>query len=438
MSDAHRPHLPSLCAPLRSFGLLCALLMPSFVHAGTVDIGITKQGITFSKPEPFVAGDTIRIYAQIKNYGDVDAVGAVNFYQGPILISESQTISLRAGKSPEDVFVDFVVPDGPFNIRADVVGVRPEDSNDANDSSLSRLFTPIMDDDHDGIADANDNCPLTENSSQRDTDNDGMGDSCDEDDDNDGLSDAKEAELGTDPRRADTDGDGVLDADDAFPLDPSKSTNDPPPVPVLPTPVVVLPLLAPKAEKESLPTTEDPAIKIPTSLAVSTEPKTKWAPDGEVAGVMDIVSQIAPTPNYINTSPRSAFRYRHTKWNTFVFEALTPPDPTTTVTWDFGDGITSEAREATHVYQDFGRFHVTLKVVSASGEVAEDQIDVHVPFFDLGNKFLLGGLILLVLILITGTVLILRLGPRRARRQLVRKTVEAEEGDSHRVRIHVD
>lgn len=65
--------------------------------------------------------------------------------------------------------------------------------------------------DSDGIPDGFDNCPLITNTSQLDTDSDGAGNACDTDDDNDGLSDSQEQALGTDSLLADTDGDGFDD-----------------------------------------------------------------------------------------------------------------------------------------------------------------------------------------------------------------------------------
>lgn len=68
------------------------------------------------------------------------------------------------------------------------------------------------DDDNDGILDVDDNCPLTSNADQLNTDNDSMGDVCDEDDDNDGILDINDnCPLTANADQADTDGDGIGD-----------------------------------------------------------------------------------------------------------------------------------------------------------------------------------------------------------------------------------
>ena len=57
-----------------------------------------------------------------------------------------------------------------------------------------------------------DNCPTEYNSNQEDTDGDYYGDVCDDDDDDDGLTDLQETEeYGTNPLKADTEGDGMPD-----------------------------------------------------------------------------------------------------------------------------------------------------------------------------------------------------------------------------------
>ncbi len=74
--------------------------------------------------------------------------------------------------------------------------------------------TPVNDDDDDddGILDVDDNCPLTPNPDQLDTDNDGTGDVCDDDDDNDGVLDVDDnCPLIANANQLDTDNDGIGD-----------------------------------------------------------------------------------------------------------------------------------------------------------------------------------------------------------------------------------
>jgi Secretion system C-terminal sorting domain/Thrombospondin type 3 repeat len=85
------------------------------------------------------------------------------------------------------------------------------------------------DDDNDGIGNTVDNCPLTANTDQLDTDDDGLGDVCDDDDDNDGILDvddncpltanADQADDNNDGigNVCDTDNDTILNADDNCP-----------------------------------------------------------------------------------------------------------------------------------------------------------------------------------------------------------------------------
>ena len=121
-----------------------------------------------------------------------------------------------------------------------------------------------VDTDGDGIGDSLDNCPAVANAGQADLDGDGAGDACDDDIDGDGVLNADDAfpydaardtdtdgdgladvayVLGTNNQRVDNDGDGnpdidpnalsdtdddgdgVADVDDAFPLDPSESVD---------------------------------------------------------------------------------------------------------------------------------------------------------------------------------------------------------------------
>jgi hypothetical protein len=82
----------------------------------------------------------------------------------------------------------------------------------------------LTDSDGDGIADSIDNCPAVNDTNQTDTDEDGIGNPCDDDDDNDQVLDNADLcllEVGTAATSGcpDGDGDGFADAADNCPLD---------------------------------------------------------------------------------------------------------------------------------------------------------------------------------------------------------------------------
>lgn len=93
------------------------------------------------------------------------------------------------------------------------------------DNELLLSVEVLADQDGDGIADINDNCPAAPNPDQLDTDNDGAGDVCDTDIDGDGLSNTLETQIGTNILLTDTDGDGLDDfAEVAYDGDPLNYT----------------------------------------------------------------------------------------------------------------------------------------------------------------------------------------------------------------------
>lgn len=73
----------------------------------------------------------------------------------------------------------------------------------------------VADSDGDGILDANDNCPNVYNPDQANFDDDALGNACDPDDDNDGIPDAQDnCQYDYNPQQYDTDKDGIGDACD--------------------------------------------------------------------------------------------------------------------------------------------------------------------------------------------------------------------------------
>lgn len=93
------------------------------------------------------------------------------------------------------------------------------ESGDFDSDGMGNVADP--DDDNDGVADASDNCPWVSNAGQHDADSDSIGDVCD-----------------PAPDGSDTDGDGVFDIHDDFPMDAGAAVdtdNDGQPDSLIPT-----------------------------------------------------------------------------------------------------------------------------------------------------------------------------------------------------------
>jgi surface protein len=182
-------------------------------------------------------------------------------------------IEIRAGTDPKDKedFPTDLDGDGISDIEESILGtdpdnpdtdgdgvndfedafpLNPEYSEDTDEDGIPNEIDP--DDDNDGVPDSEDAFP-EDPLEQFDTDGDGVGDNKDLDDDddgysdidellagtdpknpnenpqdsdNDGVSDFLEELKGTDPNNPDTDGDGIIDGEDEFPLDPNFSTDN--------------------------------------------------------------------------------------------------------------------------------------------------------------------------------------------------------------------
>ncbi len=387
-------------------GLMLSLALPVF--AMMADLSIGEDAISFS--EDLIAGSEVRIYAQVTNVGDIDVSGYVMFFQGSVPIGESQVISVRTSGVPEEVYVDFVVPSGSFNIRAEIRGTDPEDANDENNLIVTKLLTPTLDDDRDGVENDTDNCLSDENINQIDSDQDGSGNACDGDDDDDGLSDDVEEELGTKTTSKDTDGDGVEDSKDAYPLDETKS------------------IVAPKAVIFSGPVEEQAAPSTPVGRSGSneevddsdngTDESLDIPGDAEQADDSVAEETIPSIETEIHYSTNAVFSYQRTSWNTYSFQAIAVENSGNSYRWDFGDGVTSSRSSVSHTYSKPGSYPVSYTITDASDQATTDVANLTVPFWSLENRVvqILSGL--LGLLLLFGIALIVRLS-RRPRPDLV-------------------
>lgn len=395
---------------MSTFALLISifqfLISPSPALASTADLSINQSSISFSGD--LISGSTVRVYAQVNNVGDVDVDGYVTFYQGSAVIGESLIISVRADGAPEEVYVDFVVPDAAFNIRAEIRGTDPKDGNSSNDSALTKLYAPVLDEDGDGVQDASDNCVDASNSNQKDTDGDGFGNACDDDDDGDGATDDVEKENGSDTLVTDTDGDGVSDAKDAYPTDKTRSKV----AAAAPTPVAAVPVVVPASSSatasEDKPAPKPVAAPV-TEVAPIVEPVPEPATLPGTAAVTETPAAATHAPVPLGFSPNAIFQHARSAWNAFSFAAIVPDGNGYQYQWDFGDGVTSSRSEVQHTYVTSGDFDVTFSVTDSSGVTSRDSTLIHVPFWTLQNRVVLVLLGFLSFLLLIGLGMIARL-----------------------------
>ncbi|MCR4312572.1 MAG: PKD domain-containing protein [Candidatus Uhrbacteria bacterium] len=341
-----------------------AMLLPSAVRAESPDLSIIANSISFSVSQLY-SGDTVRLYASVRNIGDVDVTGFVYFYQGSMPIGRSQTISARAGGAQDEVFVDFVVPTGSFNIRAVIQGTSPQDINPNNDVAVTPLYRPIADADRDGIVDAEDNCVTEANADQLDTDHDGAGNVCDTDQDDDGVVNDN------DPEPINPDVTGLEREEEPAPV--LVTQTDPPPTP-----------------PQSGGATE----------ASATLPGSTGESEGDQAGDDATATAISTSIiSKLKISPNARFTYEPIDWRTYEFIILQQPEEAVQFTWDFGDGASSVQPKITHSFSGSGSFDVTLSIIGADGTRVSDVQHFEISFFHLSNplvQIILGALFIVL------------------------------------------
>lgn len=407
--------------------MVAVLILPNTVLGAscTYDLGISGNDISFSKN--LVAYQKVRIYATIHNYGSEDTSGYVTFYQGDLLIGDSQVVSVRANGLADEVYVDWDVPSGSFNIRAQINGQKPKDENAENDLAISQLFVPLPDNDRDGISDEEDddddndgvkdvNEPiLGTDPFQTDTDNDGcwdgqddfpvdphecidtdgdgIGDNSDSDDDNDGLSDGQENNLGTDPKKADTDGDGVIDSQDDYPLDSSRTTR--------------LAAVQPKtgintnnADSASATNLNTPLIS-PELINVNINLDSSGALPVNLNGSINL-DLIKTT----GLNPQVGIGLVEKSWNTFIFtpELKGLLEQNLTYRWDLGDGTISTDKIIEHTYSGSGSYQIKLDISGKNDLTMSSNKDLRISFFHAANNklWLIIGVLMLILLGLVG------------------------------------
>jgi hypothetical protein len=389
---------------LKKIGLILflALIFPVTAFAAA-DLRIEGSDIRFSK-SPLVAGDEVRIYAKIFNNGSEDISGYATFFQGNAVIADSQVISVISGGSPEEVYVDFIVPSSSFNLRAEIRGTDPVDEDTSNNTAITSMFTPVLDDDRDGVENGTDNCINVQNANQLDSDGDGKGNACDSDDDNDGLSDEVETELGSSPTNVDSDGDGVNDPDDAYPIDPSK------------TKIVV------EKKPEPKPVVKEAEVKKAIAKIVEDIKIEEVKIDEKVEEVAAVEVQVSE----LNFSPNAIFSYTRDDWDTFTFSVQSPKNESLTYEWGFGDGVKSSKSEVTHTFRKSGAYTVTLRTTGVDEVSTKESTVILIPFFSLSNNIVVLAVIMLVLLLIIGLSSLFAIS-RKEKNQRMYEEIESED-----------
>ncbi len=379
--------------------LLTILLVPFSANAENPDLSISASSISFSQPTLY-SGATVRIYAKVRNVGDVDVSGYVYFFQGSQAIAKSQPISLRAEGAQEEVFVDFTVPYGSFNIRAVIQGTTPQDINPSNDTAVTPLYHPIADDDRDGVENDDDNCPDAANADQADADGDGEGDACDTDDDDDGALDTVDPEP-TNPAVDGTEPAQPPAAPPSTPSTPASTAN---------TGTGSASTSAPNASSSLSNSTSSANADGSAAAASDDSTADETAQDVDAIITTDASSSQSPLSR-LRISPNARFTYRQIDWRTYEFIIADQPEDGVQFTWDFGDGASSVQPQVTHAFPGAGEYTVTLATVDENGNSASDAQTFNISFFHLSNpqlQLLIGLLFIVFAALAAAAVMVER------------------------------
>lgn len=226
---------------------ITAIFLTPFIYASAAKIGFVNNNIWLSKEKPLV-NDSVKIYSIIINSDEKDIEGDILFYDNDIAIGNKIHFVLVAGGTSRIISTDWRAVSGNHQFKAmisDAVSIGTDGSKtpiSGNIVSQTEIIYVDIDSDGDGVPnqeemkngtdpnnydtdgdgyndgqDPNPTNPAIFNGP--DTDKDGISDKVDSDIDNDGLYNWEEKNIGTDPYKYDTDGDGYSDKEDAYPFD---------------------------------------------------------------------------------------------------------------------------------------------------------------------------------------------------------------------------
>lgn len=187
--------------------ILLSALFPFCASAQSL-AGIPSGGIWFSK-DPFFAGEQITVNTVVFNATENEIRGTLEFLDGDALI-EKKEITLAASENRVIGFT-LLVTEGKHAFRVRVAG----------GDFIGKEGAPLQLKLQKGVSgDYAVQTTQAVRDALKDTDTDGIADINDSDIDGDRLSNEQEKKLGTNPKIADTDGDGILDGVDKNPLRP--------------------------------------------------------------------------------------------------------------------------------------------------------------------------------------------------------------------------
>lgn len=404
-----------------------------------IDLSLDSSSISFSKDEA-LEGEVVRVFTRVFNVGDKDVYGFVRFLGNGKEIGDPQPISVKIN-TYDDVFIDWTVSAGTYNIQAEIINPNPADSNADNNLVIFNNYfvdldtdkdnignTQDDDDDNDSVLDNSDAFPL-DKAEWADTDNDDIGNNADEDDDNDGLTDSQEQELGTDPLKFDTDGDGVSDKNDIFPLDTDETLDndedgigdnadeddDNDGLSDIQEQELGTDPLNPDTDEDGM-SDKDEVDQNLDPLNPDTDNDS--VPDAEDAFPLDPNESIDADNDGIgsssdindkNKAPSSVLGWK-VEDNKVILDAQDSQDEDGEIVeykWDLGDGQILYGQELEYEYEEPGDYEIILSVADDIGQISTSEADIKINKPS-SNIYVVIGIVVLIMVLIVCVVILSR------------------------------